>query len=324
MANELPADQALTVEMARLVLDGIGRQEDDTRLANELVSSLGDYADKLIPEDRRRFADQISIFPEFMATYRAFDQACAEGKRDLAAEHMTKIQRLSEESKLAMRYRGLTDAAEALAKATDFADFCAVLPSVAFDRTYGSGFHGTSPFPLIWALSARSRPLERVQLMIEAGARTDLQTRLGDTVLHAMARMRRKGKVRLPILKMLISAGADLQCQNIHRMTPLAVALADGSDEDVEYFLQAGARVDQIELRCAAEDPARLALVLAHIDGDPRFDELAARLGDWLTEETMRAQQHLDEAIEQDAGIVAFAERVERLTTSLEAVNSLH
>ncbi len=274
-------------------------------------------------DDQRRFAEQISVFPKFIAACRAFDRAQANGDQIGIARHMVEMKRLTEESRLVMKYRGLTDAAEALAKATDFGEFCAVLPSIALDRTYGSGFSGTSPFPLIWALSARSRPLERVQLMLEAGARTDLQTRLGDTVLHEMARMRRKGRVRLPILKLMVSAGADLQAQNIHRMTPLAVALADGSEEDVGYFMEAGAQVGDRELQFAAEDPCRLELVLCHIADDQQFAELTASLRDSLVEEVVRARQHLDEAVERRVGAVGQADRLKALTASLAAVSTL-
>ena len=308
--------------MARKVLDGIENEKDDALLADDLVSALGDYADKLMPEDKRRFAEQISIFPKFMAACRAFDRAHANGDQSGMDRHQAEMKRLIQDSKLAMKFRGLTNAAESLAKATDFAEFCAVLPTVALDRTYGSGLSGTSPFPLIWAVSARSRPLERVRLMLDAGARTDLRTRLGDTVLHEMARMRRKGRVRLSILKLLVSAGADLQAQNIHRMTPLAVALADGSEEDVRYFLQSGAQVGDRELQCAAEDPRRLELVLRHIADDQRFAELTARLRDWLVEEVPRARQHLDEAVERRVGSVAEADRLKALTASLAAVSA--
>lgn len=172
--------------MARQVLDGIENDSGDARLADALVSTLGDYSAKLMPEDQPRFAEQIRVLPEFMDAYQRFDKACADGDAAGVAQQMEEINSLPEKSERAMKFLGLTDAAEALAKAADFADFCVALPSVELNRTYGSGFSGTSPFPLMWATGAFSTPLQRVQLMLEAGARTGLSTRLGETVLHAM------------------------------------------------------------------------------------------------------------------------------------------
>jgi hypothetical protein len=323
MTDNLSADQQLSVALARQVLDGIENQTEDAPFAVDLVSTLGDYAAHLMPEDRRRFAEQISVFSEFMAACRTFDRACADGDRAGVARQNAEMKRLSEKSKLAMKFRGLTDAAEALVKATDLAEFCAALPSVALDRIYGSGFSGTSPFPLIWAIGARSKPLERVQLMLDAGARTNLKTRLGETVLHAMARMNRKGRVRLAILKMLISAGADVHARNLHGVTPLAAALDEGSQEDVTYFIEAGARVGEIELQFAAEYPARLKLVLDHIAGDQRFFDLRAEFRDWLAEEIERARQHHSEAVQRGVGALGLADRVEQLSASFEMVKRL-
>ena len=324
MTDNLSADQQLTVALARQVLNGTENETEDARLAEDLVSTLGDYAAQLMPEDRRRFAEQISVFPEFMTACRRFDRACAEGDRAGVARERAEMKRLSEKSKLAMKFRGLTDAAEALAKASDLAEFCAALPSVALDRTYGSGFSGTSPFPLLWAIGARSKPLERVQLMLDAGARTNLRAGLGETVLHAMARMNRKGRVRLAILKLLISSGADVHARNLHSVTPLAAALDEGSEEDVTYFLEAGARVGQIELQIAAENPARLKLVLDHIAGDRRFFDLRGEFSDWLVEEIERARQHHREAVQRGVGALRLADRVEQLSASLETVKRLH
>ena len=323
MTDDLSADQQLTVSWARQILDVIENETEDARLAEDLVSTLGDYAAQLMPEDRGRFAEQISVFPEFLAACRRFDQACAEGDSAGVARQKAEMKRLSEKSKLAMKFRGLTDAAEALAKATDLAEFCAALPSVALDRTYGSGFSGTSPFPLIWAISARSKPLERVQLMLDAGARTNLRAGLGETVLHAMARMNRKGRVRLAILKLLISRGADVHARNLHGVTPLAAALDEGSEEDVTYFLQAGARVGQIDLQIAAENPVRLKLVLDHIAGDRRYFDLRAEFRDWLAEEIERARHHHSEAVQWGVGALRLAERVEQLSASSEMVKGL-
>ncbi|SMX43678.1 ankyrin repeat domain-containing protein [Actibacterium lipolyticum] len=323
MSNELSAAQNLSVALAKQVLDGIESKKEDARLADDLVSTLGKHAANLMPEDQRRFAEQISVFPEFMAACRAFDRACADGDRAEAERQKAEMKRLSEKSKRAMKYSGLTDAAEALATATDFAEFCALLPSVPLDKTYGSGFGEVSPFPLVWAISARSRPIERVQLMLDAGARTDLSTRLGETVLHAMARMNRKGRARLSILKMLISAGADIHARTLHEVTPLAAALDEGSKEDVTNFIAAGAKVGAIELRFAAEDPARLQLVLDHIADDQQFPALLAEYRDWLAEEIKRAQQHYSEAVDQRIGARRLAARVEQLGKSFELINRL-
>ncbi len=322
MSDKLRADQKLTAALARQILDGVESEKEGARLADDLVSTLDEYTADLMPEDRRRFAEQISVFPDFMAACRRFDRACADGDQAGVARQKAEIKRLSERSKRAMKFRGLTDSAETLAKATDFAEFCMALPTIALDRTYGSGFSDTSPFPLIWAISAASKPLQRVQLMLEAGARADLSTRLGETVLHAMARMNRKGRVRLAILKLLMSAGADVHARNLHGATPLAVALDEGSKEDVTYFIEAGAKIGEIELQFAAEDPVRFQLILDCIADDERPSVLTVDFRDWLAEEIERARQHYNEAAERRVGPCRLANRVEQLSASFELVKS--
>ncbi|MCK8485275.1 hypothetical protein MUY21_14620 [Aliiroseovarius sp. S2029] len=323
MSSELKASQELNVLLAKQILNGIESQLDDADITDELVASLGDYTESLTPEDQKRFAEQISVFPAFMDACRAHDRACEQGNRVAAAQHMAEMKRQTQKSRQAMRYLGLTDAAEALVRARDLAAFCSILPSVSLDRTYGSGFSGTSPFPLIWALSARSRPLERVKLMLDAGARTDLRMRLGDTVLHAMARMRRKNSVRLKILKLLIAAGADLQARNIHGVTPLAVALDEGSEEDIRCFIDVGARIGQVELRFAAENPKRLSLILGYVSWQSVEDETKARFIDWLDEELVQAREHVHDAMTQGVGMVKLIEREKQLAASRDLIRTL-
>jgi hypothetical protein len=323
MSSELTAGQELNVFLAKHILDGIESQRDDAEIADELVSSLGNYTKSLTPEDQKRFAEQIGVFPAFMDACRAHDRACEEGNRVAAAQHMAEMKRQTQKCREAMKYLGLTDAAEALVKARNFAEFCSILPSVPLDRTYGSGVSGTSPFPLIWALSARSRPLERVKLMLDAGARTDLRMRLGDTVLHAIARMNRKSAVRLEILKLLVSAGADLQAQNINGVMPLAVALDEGSEEDIRYFIDVGARIGHVELRFAAENPERLSLILGYVSWQSVEDETKARFIEWLDEELVQAREHVDYAMTQGVGTVKLIEREKQLAASRDLIRTL-
>jgi hypothetical protein len=323
MAVERKASQELSAALAKHVLDGIDSQKDDAVLAKELVSTLGDYADSMLPEDQKRFAEQVGVFRAFMAACRAVDRAHAEGDHDAMAEHGAEIKRLTEKSKQATKYLGLTDAAVALVKARDLGEFCSILPSVPLDRTYGSGLRGMSPFPLIWAISARSWPLERVKLMLEAGARIDLQAGLRETVLHAMARMNRKGKVRRPILELLVSSGADLQAQNIHGVTPLAAALDEGSEEDIRSFIEAGAGIGELELRFAAGSPERLSLVLSYVSWNPQIVEAQARFVGWLDAEIIRTQEHIDFLIKQRAGAGKMSDRKRQLTASREFVRML-
>lgn len=53
----------------------------------------------------------------------------------------------------------------------------AILPEVDLTRTYGSTFNDKiSPFPLIWAMEARDKALERVQATLNAGIMLNLKT----------------------------------------------------------------------------------------------------------------------------------------------------
>ncbi len=141
-------------------------------------------------------------------------------------------------------------------------------------RLYGSGNFKISPFPLIWAAEARDNALERVQAMLNAGARLDLTTRFDRfTVLHGMAQSRRKGRdKRLAILRLLVLKGADLEARDRYGRTPLHLAITQGSKEDLALFLEAGAdaraisvnplpfpheRTDLTTLMMAADDPTR-------------------------------------------------------------------
>ena len=79
-------------------------------------------------------------------------------------------------------------------------DFNGALAGVPLDELHGPK-NKISRLPLMCAISARDHPLERVQSMFAAGARPDLKTTAGDTVLHEFAALNRKAKIRGAILK---------------------------------------------------------------------------------------------------------------------------
>ena len=99
----------------------------------------------------------------------------------------------------------------------------------------------SSPFPVGFAplqLAIRAGNKANVQLLIKAGAPLAQTDADGCTPLH------RSVPWRTDILALLISAGAPLDLTNHAGQTALRIAFDQGSGEDVELLLRAGARKD--------------------------------------------------------------------------------
>ncbi len=281
MTYDVPWDVLRT--LTKGIFDAVDQQNTKDDVALKTLSAVLDKHAADMPRDLRvRFEKLAQIRRDFLRSCKEFDQAHAARDTEAADVQLDRINTLGEQSKEIAAFLQFPFAAEELVKAKGFDAFCAALPNVDLNALYGSGHGKTSPFPLIWAMSARNKPLERVQLMLAAGASVKLRTRRGETVLHAMAAMKRKAAVRLAILRLLIFKGADLEATDIYRMTPLNVAIYRGSIEDVGCFLAAGAKVGQMDVKGATSDPRRLALVLSHLENDPKALTMAASLGGWL------------------------------------------
>ena len=310
--------------MARLL---IGLTDDAPGVCNG--EDLRDAISRIVDECGADLSDDVRArYLDYAETIRAYYDACsraaapATGRADTDVVQ-SEIRALRDKISEITTFLKFSYPAERLCKAKSFDDFCAVLPCVDLDRLQGSTGGKVSPFPLIWAMSAREKPLERVQLMLAAGARTDLATRLGDTVLHEMAAMNRKAAVRLPILRLLVFKGADLEAVNIHGLTPLTIAVDRGSSEDVGHFLAAGSRVREIDLKWAVQKPDKLRLLLDHISEDTDQIRVAVGLGGWLRGEIASWKSHAEEAVKKGAKGVFHAEVLANLERSLAMIAAL-
>lgn len=250
----------------------------DTEVDNAMAEALLSFND----EDAARQEEMLTFGKQFMrlnaASVKAFHEGSSEESDRLHAESKVLQARVHHLT----LYRGFTDAAERLHIAKGFDDFMAILPEVDLTRTYGNSIYNKiSPFPLIWAMEARDKALERVQAMLNAGARLDLTATFAKlSVLHWMAQTRRKGRdKRLAILRLLLLKGADLEAKDRHGRTPLHMAITQGSADEVAIFLEAGSdaraifvirapfpfeRSDVTTLMMAADDPEKMQLLLNH------------------------------------------------------------
>ncbi len=240
-------------------------------------------------------------------------QAMRDGRKEDAALSEAECKTIQALIQQLNSYRGFTAAAERLHLAKGFDDFLKTLPDVDLGRLYGSGRGAIAPFPLIWAMQARDKALERVQAMLNAGARLDLVTKFPNfTVLHWVAQSKRKGlDKRLAMLRLLVLKGADLEARDRYGRTPLHVAIMLGSVNEVAILLKAGAdvhatglerdlqsqgRAGLTPLMLAASEPEKIRLLLDH-GADPQqrggdgWDLLAhlkaglAVAGQWLMAE---------------------------------------
>jgi hypothetical protein len=266
-------------------------------------------------EDAVRRAEMLALTKRAMRILSEIRRAITEGRQEDVARLDADLSACKRRVSELTAYQGFTAAAERLHRARGLDDFLATLPEVDLTRLYGSGQHRIqiAPFPLIWAMEARERPLARVQALLNAGARLDLTMKFwGQTVLHWIAKSRRKGRdKRLAILRLLVLKGADLEARDWHGRTPLHLAIVDGSVDDVAILLEAGAspralsderswhqtdRTGLTTLMLAADDPAQMQLLLDH-GADPAqkgadgWDLLAhlrkelAQAEQWLMEE---------------------------------------
>lgn len=308
------------------ILDAAEQTETDQKddvLLDTFTTVLDDHGAELPDDMRTRFVQLAKVRNQFMKACRAFDREHTAGNEDAAAAGLIELEQLRLKAKEISDYMQFSMAAETLIKAKGFDEFCALLPLVELDRLHGSGHGKVSPFPLIWALSARKKPLERVQLMLAAGARIDLATRLGETVLHAMAGMKRKAAIRLPILRLLVFKGANLEAMNIHDQTPLTIAIDRGSIEDVGFFLDVGSNIRPGDLKLATADPRKLRLLLDHLSNSPERLGEAARLGGWLRGEIEWWSRDAKEALRNGAKGVYHGKLLNSLETSLAMLAAL-
>lgn len=205
MTDELPPELRANVMLARGLL---GKVETGDHSGAPDV----DWPADLAPEDRRRLEERRAAIPAFFKALKERDRAKGEAEYRAA---QGKVDALLKASKAAGDYLGYSEAAEALARAQSLEAFKAALPHVDLTRTYGNEFRKASPFPLIWAVAARSGQGERLQLMLDHGAPVYLMTRMKTTVLHAFAKMNRKAKTRRDLLQMLVDHGANLSARDI-------------------------------------------------------------------------------------------------------------
>ncbi|WP_194287130.1 ankyrin repeat domain-containing protein [Tritonibacter aquimaris] len=260
-------------------------------LQQQLTQLLRRYSDGMSRDQYQRYSHLAGLYVELHHTRCQLAVTSDIDDPNQRNALLSKIAQLQKQLDEAIEFRNTCLAAQELCQANSFEDFCRLLPQVRLDRLQGRAPGKHSCFPLIWAISAREKPLERVQMMVAAGARLDLTDRLGATVLHEMAAMKRKAAVRLPILRFLRLQGADLEARDLKGRTPLHIALDRGSIEDVSFFLDAGARVHEGDLNTAVREPAKLQLLLRHIDHDDAMVSTAHGLTGWLEGELYEARQ---------------------------------
>jgi Ankyrin repeats (3 copies) len=281
-------------------------------LPRAVNSELARLREKLEPEDTDRYqriaAIRVQIF--------------------LNIEDRERVRALRRQQAEAERYLGFSAAAEALHRAQSYEDFLRVLSQVNLGRTYSCSYSPISPFPLIWAMSARVNALQRVQAMLDAGVRLDLVTQpIGLTILHEMAMAGAKGwEKRLSLLQLLIKNGAKLEAQDFGGRTPLLCAIAEGSLDDLQLFLAAGADVrastNNTPLMIAADSPAKMRLLLEHgADPSQRSADGQDLLG-YLRQSLAQAESWLMEQPTKKRAGSTYEKRRDARAISLEVVRS--
>lgn len=96
--------------------------------------------------------------------------------------------------------------------------------------------------------AANARQLEICKYLLTKSANPSLATSNNATALHYLSRMRDHGML-LPILKMMVEKGADVNHPNTYGNTPLHEASLRGSIKCMEFLLSQKARLD-VQNRC--------------------------------------------------------------------------
>jgi len=306
------------------------------------AAAMGSVGVAVAPHVRDHAAAQAEVLRAMMVAIDETHRARAAGDQARLKQLDSEVKALKRRGKELTFYKSFTEAAEALHRAATFEEFRAGLPAVDLGRLYGAGTRfNASPFPLVWALSARDRPLERVQMMLAAGARLDLATGTGETVLHAFAAMKRKGAVRGAVLRLLVLRGADIEASDQKGETPLAVALDRGSAEDVAHLLAAGAdpnapmtynawvhllthagNVRVSGLMLAAPDPIKVRLLLDHGADPDRAGREGLKLASWLRGQIAWADKRLADARLHGKNVPYWSKRRDDLAASLAMLAS--
>jgi hypothetical protein len=134
--------------------------------------------------------------------------------------------------------------------------------------------------PLMAAVFNADRTPEMIQLLVAAGADVNAATPEGYTALHVLVDVNGpSGTGELPgqIVQMLVAAGADLEARQHWGWTPLMRAVIEGTDDELQAFIDAGADVNRqfpdetfpeflsgrTTLMAAASAPTKTALLLA-------------------------------------------------------------
>lgn len=336
---ETQAKARLAGRVANAVFDK-GLSGDLADFDAKVDDALADVQSVLGNDDGWREAERLRLFKLAVRIDRDAKRAICEGRPNDATQLKEEWSSLTRQIKILTAYGGFTAAAEVLHKAKDFDAFCAALPGVDLSRTYGGFSETFPPFPLIWAMEARDRPVERVQAMLRAGVRLDTTTKhFSITVLHWIGKSKRKGREkRLACVRLLVLKGAELEAHDFFGRTPLHVAIQEGSVDDMAVLLAAGADVRALSgdrefgpidgllrtvLMKAAHDPAKMQLLLDH-GADPHqkaADGFELRLH--IRQQMAMFARMLAEEPEKKRGSSLFAKYRDALAASLALVEGL-
>ena len=91
--------------------------------------------------------------------------------------------------------------------------------------------------------AANARQMEICKILLLKSANPSLATSNNATALHYLARMR-DHPMLLPILKLVLDKGADVNHPNTHGSTPLHEASLRGSLICIQFLVNNGAKLD--------------------------------------------------------------------------------
>ncbi len=120
----------------------------------------------------------------------------------------------------------------------------------------------------------------------------------GDTVLHLAAGCRRGEEIALPVVRLLLKSGADVNARNSGRQTPLLYASYAGFARIVELFVSHGALVQYQDAN------GRSPLHYAAREGHPEVVEFLIKSGADLSLRDSRNQTPLDLAVQRNKASV--------------------